>query len=117
MCWRTMSDTFVWNETCHEGGHSLACVQATKPCDLAEKPFRKAIYSGPERSGTCVCGHKWDRHHLGIVANVTRLWTDAGPECYIPQECEHYGWNEMGGLDREGHVHCFGYKDSRDVGP
>lgn len=33
-------------------------------------------------------------------------------EAYVPQECEFYGCNEMGGLDSEGEVHCFGYEDS-----
>lgn len=109
-----MADAFVWNEACKEGGHSLGCVQASKPCDLAKRPFRKARYSGPNRSGICVCGHKWDRHHLGMVMNIEYLWTDAGPEHYIPQECEHYGFNETGGLGKDGKVHCFGYKDSMD---
>lgn len=27
---------------------------------------------------------------------------DGGTEAYIPQECEHFGFNEMGGLDHEG---------------
>ena len=107
---------WVWSETCTEGDHAEDCVQVKRPCDLSKRPLRKARYSGPNRSGVCVCGHKWDRHHLGIIANIAYLWTeDAGPEGYLPQECEHYGFNEMGGCDAEGNVHCFGYKDSMEA--
>ncbi len=69
-------------------------------------------YSGPNRSGVCVCGHTWDRHHLGMVAR--QEYVDATGEYYIAQECEEYGFNEMGGLDREGNYHCGGYKDSKE---
>ena len=40
--------------------------------------------------------------------------TDGGEEYYIPQECEVFGFNEMGGLDAEGKDHCYGYKDTLD---
>ena len=30
---------------------------------------------------------------------------------YIPQECEYYGSNEMGGRDKDGNDHCHGYVD------
>lgn len=36
-------------------------------------------------------------------------------EAYLPQECEHFGVNEEGGLmpNEDGWVkHCFGYRDS-----
>lgn len=72
----------------------------------------KPKYSGPNRSGVCICGHKWTRHHLGMV--MRQEYIDATHEGYIPQECEHFGFNEMGGLDEEGNEHCFGYKDSPD---
>jgi len=74
--------------------------------------MRPARYSGPNRSGLCICGHSWKAHHLGIVMRESALHTDGGPEGYIPQECEFYGCNEMGGLDRDGNEHCFGYIDT-----
>jgi hypothetical protein len=67
-------------------------------------------YSGPLRSGICVCGHPWDDHHLGIVMNPA--YSEQTGESYIPQECEFYGWNETGGLDEDGKAHCFQYQDS-----
>ena len=71
--------------------------------------MRPAIYSGPGRSGTCVCGHSWDKHHLGIVMNKEHF--EATKEGYVPQECEFYGHNEDGGKDAEGNEHCWGYRD------
>jgi hypothetical protein len=38
-------------------------------------------------------------------------YVDATGEIYIPQECEHYGFNEMGGLDPDGRPHCARYED------
>ena len=76
---------------------------------------RPSYYSGPSRSGICVCGHSWEEHHLGMVVRpgATKVkdgdWE--GREGYIPQECEYYGNNEMGGLDESGEGHCFGYVD------
>jgi len=52
------------------------------------------MYSGPSRSGVCVCGHKWDDHHLGVVMNLD--YADDTQEAYLPQECEFFGSNEMG---------------------
>ncbi len=66
-------------------------------------------------SGICVCGHKWDNHHLGMIVKPEYVETTSGPEHYIPQECEAFGNNEMGGLDKDGNVHCFGYKDKNEV--
>lgn len=73
--------------------------------------LRPALYSGPERSGICRCGHSWEDHHLGVVMRDHE--TDGGPEAYIPQECEFYGCNEMGGLDDEGKDHCHSYYDAK----
>jgi hypothetical protein len=71
-------------------------------------------YSGEGRSGICKCGHNWDEHHLGVVMN--REHFESTKEAYVPQECEHYGCNEEGGLmpgpDGEMIDHCFGYTDS-----
>lgn len=68
--------------------------------------FKKIIYSG-----TCKCGHSWQDHHLGIVANIeaAKIIGD-----YLPQECEYYGCNEDGGLDKEGNPHCSRYIDRED---
>lgn len=66
-------------------------------------------YSGPGRSGICKCGHGWQDHHLGMVLNPD--YVDATGEIYIPQECEHYGFNETGGLDQDGRPHCDRYED------
>jgi hypothetical protein len=38
-------------------------------------------------------------------------YIDETHEGYIPDECCFYGNNEMGGLDEEGNIHCFGYQD------
>lgn len=67
-------------------------------------------YSGPECSGICVCGHSWTEHHLGVVMN--EVWLQATGEQFIPEECEHFGFNERGGLDAEGNNHCQYYQDS-----
>ena len=67
-------------------------------------------YSGPNRSGICVCGHKWDDHHLGIVLNPD--YSDQTQEGYLPGECEAHGFNETGGLGPDGEYHCFCYHDS-----
>jgi hypothetical protein len=70
-------------------------------------------YSGPDRSGICVCGHSWKDHHLGCVLNPDYI--KATGEAYIPGECEFYGWNETGGLDAEGNLHCGSYVDRGKV--
>lgn len=75
-------------------------------------------YSGPNRTGICRCGHPWDEHHLGCVMNED--YYEATKESYVPQECEHYGFNEMGGMmpnpDKEAEDtwidHCHGYHDT-----
>ena len=67
-------------------------------------------YSGPNRCGTCICGHTWENHHLGVVLNED--YRNATGEAYLPQECEAFGFNETGGLDAEGKDHCHKYRDS-----
>lgn len=67
-------------------------------------------YSGPDRTGICKCGHLWDDHHLGVVMNSE--YFEATHEAYVPQECEFFGFNEMGGLNADGSDHCHGYEDS-----
>lgn len=76
------------------------------------------LYSGPNRSGTCVCGHSWQDHHLSCVMN--KFYYRETHEAYVPEECCHYGSNELGGLmpnpdpDAEDRYidHCHGYRDS-----
>lgn len=70
----------------------------------------KPRYSGPGRTGVCVCGHSWQDHHLGVVMN--QAYYEATGEAYIPQECEFYGWNARGGLDSVGGIHCEMYRDA-----
>ena len=79
---------------------------------MEEYPQPKYLtkYSGPKRSGVGVCGHPWDEHHLGVV--LREEYRDDTGEAYIPEECEHFGFNEMGGLDAYGKEHCWGYRDS-----
>ena len=72
----------------------------------------KARYSGPFHTGVCTCGHAWSDHHLGCVANQDYL--DQTKENYVPQECEYWGFNEMGGKDREGKDHCHRYTDEKE---
>lgn len=76
----------------------------------------KPRYSGPNCSGICVCGHSWDEHHLGIV--VRPEYVQETGENYIPQECEHYGFNAVNGMRYNEDTglwedHCFGYRDER----
>ena len=77
-----------------------------------ELHMRYPRYSGPNRSGLCVCGHKWDDHHLGMVMKPDYV-KETG-EIYIAQECEFYGFNEDSGKDANGNDHCWGYKDTLD---
>jgi hypothetical protein len=75
----------------------------------------KARYSGPNRSGMCVCGCPWNKHHLGMVMN--QEYFKATGEHYVPQECEAFGFNETGGrkyVDGEWVDHCHGYRDTLD---
>lgn len=74
-------------------------------------PKYKPRYSGKDRSGMCVCGHPWHEHHLGLVMNHD--YKKQTNETYIPSECEHYGFNETGGLGPDGQPHCDHYQDSR----
>ena len=69
-----------------------------------------ARYSGPNRSGICICGHSWKKHHLGVV--MREDYRNQTGEAYIAQECEFYGFNETGGLDSDGKYHCDSYQDS-----
>ena len=73
-------------------------------------------YSGPNCSGICICGHRWDKHHLGIV--MRQEYIDETHEGYIPCECEAYGFNETGGLIYnpilgEWTEHCSCYVDTQ----
>ncbi len=71
-------------------------------------------YSGPNRSGMCICGCPWDKHHLGMV--MREEYAKATKEGYIPQECEAFGFNEVGGMKMNDfdvwEDHCHRYKDS-----
>ncbi len=73
-------------------------------------------YSGKDKTGICICGHRRERHHLEMVMNID-YYEETG-EIYIPQECEAYGFNETGGMKKnengEWVDHCHGYKDSGD---
>lgn len=68
--------------------------------------FRKVIYFG-----TCLCGHSYEDHHLGMVLNPEAL-AIMGP--YLQGECEFFGWNESGGFDENGNPHCMRYVDADD---
>lgn len=73
-------------------------------------------YSGPDRSGVCVCGCSWQDHHLCMV--MRQAYMDATQEAYIPDECCRYGSNEVGGMKYnketgEWEDHCYGYQDSK----
>ena len=75
----------------------------------------KPRYSGPNRSGICVCGCSWEDHHLSIV--MKKECVEATGEIYIPDECCRYGSNEMGGrqyVNGEWIDHCHGYRDSKE---
>jgi hypothetical protein len=72
-------------------------------------------YSGPGATGICLCGCAWDEHHLGMVMNVEYM--KATGEAYVPDECDAYGFNEVGGMKyntetKEWEDHCHGYRDS-----
>jgi hypothetical protein len=75
--------------------------------------MRSPLYSGPNRSGVCKCGHSWLDHHLSMVMRQDYV-TETG-EAYVPDECCFYGSNELGGLqpvDGEWVLHCRSYRDS-----
>jgi len=74
-------------------------------------------YSGPNRSGMCVCGCRWSEHHLGIVMNEE--YRKQTGESYIPQECETFRFNEVGGRKWDGtswQDHCQQYRDTMLAG-
>jgi hypothetical protein len=78
----------------------------------------KPRYSGPNRSGICICGCSWDDHHLGMVMN--RDYVEQTGEVYIPDECDAFGFNEVGGMkyntEKEAwEDHCHGYRDTKDT--
>lgn len=78
-------------------------------------------------SGVCKCGCSWKDHHLGMIMrqDVTiaiklhydkyfshRQWDGVnGYPLYVPEECEHFGFNEMGGKGPNGKDHCYQYED------
>lgn len=75
----------------------------------------QARYSGPKRSGICICGCPWQDHHLGMV--MRQEYADDTGEGYIPDECCSFGSNEVGGMKynektEEWEDHCHGYRDS-----
>jgi hypothetical protein len=72
-------------------------------------------YSGPGKTGVCVCGCSWEDHHLMMVMN--KDYIDQTGESYILGECEAFGFNEVGGMkynEEEGawEMHCRHYRDS-----
>ena len=71
-------------------------------------------YSGPNRTGICVCGHGWEAHHLGMV--MRKEYIEQTGEGYIAQECCFFGCNEYGGMmpteDGPWVSHCYSYQDS-----
>jgi hypothetical protein len=73
--------------------------------------MNQPMYSGPNRSGVCKCGHSWEDHHLCVVMNQ-EYFEQTGEE-YVPCECEYYGCNETGGMDSDGKLHCSKYTDSK----
>ena len=75
----------------------------------------KPKYSGPNCSGVCLCGCPWDSHHLGVVMN--KEYVEQTQEGYIPEECDTYGFNEVGGMKYNEDIgewedHCHVYVDS-----
>lgn len=69
-------------------------------------------YSGPNRSGICICGCRWEQHHLGLV--MRQEYAEQTGEGYVPEECEAFGFNEVGGLklvNGEWVDHCHSYQD------
>lgn len=87
-------------------------------------------------SGVCKCGCFWDQHHLGMIVNksaydaLVAYMKENHPDytvgdswghvtkypAYIPQECDHYGCNEYGGMKYNDatdqyEYHCHGYED------
>ncbi len=87
--------------------------------DIVER--RNAQYSGPGKTGVCLCGCSWEDHHLGMVMRLGSILTKQGTyEYYIPQECDKYGFNEKGGqkFNEETQMweeHCNAYVDCGDT--
>lgn len=74
----------------------------------------EARYSGEGKSGICICGCSWQKHHLCM--KMRKDPTDRTEEQYIPDECCAFGFNEVGGMKfnsetEEWEDHCFGYRD------
>ena len=69
----------------------------------------RPVYSGPGKSGVCVCGHLAEEHHRCAVMNLEYL--EATGEEWVLCECEFYDCNEGGGLDEHGQPHCGRYQD------
>ena len=85
-------------------------------------PTPKPRYSGPHRTGVCVCGHSWEEHHPRCVMN--KEYYEATGEAYVPGECEYYGCNETGGMkpdpcnpDGRWVGHCHRYLDTGEAYP
>lgn len=83
-------------------------------------------------SGICKCGCSWEDHHLTLIMNRNaiiaiklyyeanfpdKVWDNVnGYPLYVPEECEHFGFNELGGkkYNPETHrweEHCNQYED------
>ena len=70
------------------------------------------VYSGPGKSGICVCGHRWEQHHLFCVMKQERI--EQTHEGYILGGCLAHGFNEVEGMmlvDGEWVEHCYEYRD------
>lgn len=72
-------------------------------------------------SGTCICGHSWEEHHLSLVLKPEGVAEriERGEPCYWPSECLYYGSNERGGLQWDPDLgeyvdHCHYYVDVDD---
>lgn len=81
-------------------------------------PRFKPTYSGPGKTGVCICGCPWDSHHLFLVMNKDYIETTG--EGYIIGACCRYGFNEAEGMKYNEELdfwesHCSGYKDTGDL--
>src|ERR1700678_2368681 len=96
------------------GGALPAWVCSSRSCDSVQNAeVSKPRYSGPNRSGICICGCGWELHHLHSVMN-TDYATETG-ETYFPDECNAFGSNQFGGMKLVGSEwvdHCHQYKDT-----
>lgn len=82
----------------------------------------KPKYSGPGKTGICICGHSWEDHHRSCVMN--KRYIEATNEIYVLGECCAYGSNEFGGRmpgpdgeEGEWIDHCHNYQDSGGFTP